>query len=189
MEKVKHHTEYSDREIKDYSEFVKLAGFMDFQNLLWHRVPVGKGYPSRKERFVIESFYYADKPESNPKFTPKLLEIFNFLKTEIDTIKFFGGLKEKEMISFIKELRGKNYFKEIKSIERINELTEKEAAKIISCTFYEWEATGTYKWKDRKTREMIFEHKFYDFKNGKVKTGFPRKGKKYEGSMPHFTKK
>ncbi len=175
MEKVNHYSQYSDKPIKDYAEFVKLAGFMDFQNLLWHRVPVGKGYPSRKERFVIESFYYAEKPQSNPKFTPQLFEIFNFLLTEVDTLKFYNTVKEKEMVIFIKELRAKNYFKGIKSIENISELTEKEAARIISCTFYEWEATGKYQWHSKTKKEMIFEHKFYDFKKGRVKTGFPRK--------------
>lgn len=176
MEKVKHHSQYSDKPIKDYAEFVKLAGFIDFQDLLWHRVQAGKGYPTRKERFIIESFYYDTKPESNPKYTSKLFEIFKFLQTEIDTIKFYEQLNEKEMVSFIKELTIKKYllgFK--KSIDRINELTEKEAAMIISCTFYEWEATGKYKQVNKNDKEMIYSHKYYDIENGKIRKDIPKR--------------
>lgn len=176
MEKVKHHTEYSDKLIKDYAELVKLAGFIDFQILLWHRVPVGKGYPTRKERFIIESFYYDTKPQSNPKYTSKLFEIFEFLKTEIDTIKFYEQVGEKDFVSFVKEIKLKKYLANLsKNFDRVNELTEKEAALIISCTFYEWVATGKYKQVNKNEKEMIYAHRFYDLKNGKIKKDIQRK--------------
>lgn len=176
MEKVKHHTQYSDKLIKDYAEFVKLAGFIDFQILLWHRVPVGKGYPTRKERFIIESFYYDTKPQSNPKYTSKLFEKFEFLKTEIDTIKFYEQVTEKELVSFVKEIKSKKYLANLsKNFDRVNELTEKEAALIISCTFYEWVATGKYKQVNKNEKEMVYAHRFYDLKNGKIKKDIQRK--------------
>ncbi|WP_350613311.1 hypothetical protein [Pseudomonas sp. HY7a-MNA-CIBAN-0227] len=170
MEKVKHHSQYGDNKIKDYAEFLKLAGFIDFQNLLWHKVPVGKGYPSRKERIAIESLYYDESRKDKSHYST-----FQFLQTEIETIPFFNSFKEQEMVSFINELQAKNHFKEIGRIERISDLQEKHAARIISCTFYEWVATGKYRKIDSKTREMIFEHKFYDIKDNKIRTDIERK--------------
>lgn len=176
MEKVKHYSQYSDRQIKNYAEFVKLAGFIDFQILLWHRVPVGKGYPSRKERFIIESFYYDTKPESNPKYTQELFETFKFLQSEIETIKFYEKIKEKEFVAFVKEIKAKKYLDKLsKNFDTVNELTEKEAALIISCTFYEWVATGKYKQVNKNEKEMIYSHRFYDLKNGAIKKDIQRK--------------
>lgn len=170
MEKVKHHSDYSIKILRDYNEFVMLAGFIEFQDILWHQLDiknnVGKGFHTRKERLAIESLYYDENRKDSEHY-----EDFVTIEKEVIASRFFEVFSEEEIVQFINELIVKNHLEGFRKISQISDLKEKEAARIIAYTYYEWEAVGI-EWKSKTERVMKFEHVFFDFAKKKIKKNF-----------------
>lgn len=167
MEKVKYHADYSNRILRDFNEFVMLAGFIDFQDVLWHQLDVknnvGKGYHTRKDRMAIESLYYDENRKDSEHY-----EDFVTIEKEVKASRFFEVFTEEQIVQFINELIIKNHLIGLRKISQISDLKEKEAARIIAYTFYEWEAVGV-EWISRTEKRMKFEHVFFDFAKKKIK--------------------
>lgn len=157
----KHHTHYSNNKIKNFDEFCSLAGYIEFNTILWS-LPINKNEPNSKTRREIDKLWHT--PNKSSPFNEK----FKTISKQVTANKFFADLKEKEVVKFINELVVNNHIDRVNKISTINDLKECEAVKIIMHSFFAWIPTDDFFWKDRDTRERVFKHKYFDIENKKI---------------------
>lgn len=155
---------FKDEYIKDYEEFCKLAGEIEFVNIL-NRLPLDKSNPNSKTRKAIYSLWINENKQS------PFYEKFKELKKSVSIENFFKSVNFNAMVEFINELIAKNHINDIKKIEAITDLTEKEAARFICFTFDAYDLLNPVViWLSHETKSISYNHKYYDFENKSLKT-------------------
>lgn len=113
-----------DEHIKDYDDFCRLAGYIEFTSIL-SSLPKTKEYPNRALRRHIEGLWHT-RNQDDFHFTK-----FSEILSKVNAEKFFKSKKENEVVSFINHLFKEKYFPEKNEIKSLNELTQHEAADVI----------------------------------------------------------